>query len=103
MSPEEVERKLLLHENKISSLYKLNNKKDRWISEHDGRINAWWATQHQWNKDHAMENRAEREKVAKSISDVGLRMTALEKKVAVIVAIAALAGSFLGKYAESLI
>ena len=41
----------------------------RWQAEHDGRINAWWYTQHRWN-----------EEIEKELNALTKRMTAQEKR-----------------------
>ena len=59
-----------------------------WISAHDGRIDAWWSTQHKWN-----------DKIEAAISGLVSRMTALEKRVMLISGASAAFGSILGAIA----
>jgi len=56
-----------------------------WIAEHDGRINAYWETQHTWN-----------ERVDSRHQDLYSRISALEKKVMWVAGAAAVLGSLLG-------
>ena len=41
-----------------------------WIARHDGRIDAWWEAQHQWNKDKT-----------KLINDLNIRIGQLERRI----------------------
>jgi len=56
-----------------------------WIAEHDGRINAYWEAQHDWNA---------RQETA--IRDLTSRLQAVEKRVIWLSAIAAGGGGVLG-------
>ena len=50
-----------------------------WIAEHDGRIDAWWEAQHEWNA-----------RMEKWSADVSKEIANLWKKVALPVALASM-------------
>jgi len=57
----------------------------RWQAEHDGRINAWWEAQREWNM-----------KVDTKLHTLSFRLTALERKIIFVSGAAAAIGSGLG-------
>ena len=57
----------------------------RWMAEHDGRINAWWTQQREWNL-----------KMEQKVDKHSLRLGALERKVLFISGAAAAIGSIVG-------
>ena len=59
----------------------------QWAAEHDGRINAWWEAQHDWNA-----------KVEARITVLEKRVTAIEIRIAMIAGVAAILGSLLGQF-----
>lgn len=54
-------------------------------AELNGRNEAFWETQHLWNTD-----------IVDSLSLLNIRVTAIEKRIAAVVAVAALVGSLIG-------
>jgi len=58
-----------------------------WIAEHDGRINAWWASQHEWNKQMNLH-----------YARIEGRLSAVERKIIYASGFAAAAGSLLGAF-----
>jgi len=57
-----------------------------WIANHDGRIDAWWHQQHEWNRD--IEDRFQK---------VTERLSALERKVMYMAGLAAAGGAIVGQ------
>jgi len=47
-----------------------HEKMNKWVAEHDGRINAWWESQRRWNKG-----------VEKDVRDIFTRVRCLEHRV----------------------
>ncbi len=60
----------------------------RWIADHDGRINAYWAAQFKYN-----------EKAEKRLDGYAVRLTGVEKKMFWIAGFAAAVGSVGGSLA----
>jgi len=58
-----------------------------WVAEHDGRIEAWWVNQRSWN-----------EKVEERLSDLTIRLSAVEKRMMWFAGAAAATGGWLGSY-----
>ena len=63
-----------------------------WIAEHDGRINAWWVTQHRWN-----------DKQEERIKELTAALTQLRVRVMWLVGAAAIGGAVVGALATKLI
>ncbi len=62
-------------------------KLERWAAEHDGRINAWWEAQHQWNA-----------KAEARMDTFSLRLLAIEKRMMWVAGFAAAVGAFVGNF-----
>jgi hypothetical protein len=56
-----------------------------WIAEHDGRIDAWWDAQHQWNTSHHESHGA-----------IHSRLASIERRIIYVSGIFAGAGGLLG-------
>jgi hypothetical protein len=48
-----------------------------WIAEHDGRINAWWEAQREWNT----QNDASHVRIGSRLDDLRQRIESLERRV----------------------
>ncbi len=60
-----------------------------WIAEHDGRIDAWWEQQKDWNRSFEKEVRSKQQ-------GFELRLSAVEKRMIYVAGIASGFGSILG-------
>lgn len=76
---------------RILSLEKRMATRDRWEAEHDGRINAWWEAQHDWNG-----------KIEKWQHTIGARMSAIERKIMWVSGFAAAIGAVAGNVLSNL-
>ncbi len=75
----------LTDENRIEALEKRMAARDRWEAEHDGRTNAWWDAQRSWNGTCDTWQHA-----------IGIRMSAIERKIMWIAGFAAAVGALAG-------
>lgn len=73
------------HQDRSGLIEAAINKINLWISEHDGRTNAWWDAQHSWNN-----------KQEEKMEVVHGRITALERRVMFVSGIASGVGAVAG-------
>ena len=57
-----------------------------WVAAHDGRIDAWWDTQHKWNV-----------KVERELLEMDKRLTTLEKRIILVAAVMSGIGTTIGQ------
>jgi len=63
-----------------------------WINHRDGRDDAWWEAQHEWNS-----------RVEKDMRTLERRVSVVERKMAAVAAIASTLGGFLGALIAKLV
>ena len=66
----------------------------RWIAEHDGRINAWWFAQREWNDRHDTKCQDTRDK----IGALNVRLTAIEKRIIYVAGVMSALGAAFGQF-----
>lgn len=67
-----------------------------WIAEHDGRINAWWESQHQWNAREESRRLAREGELSDRIDRISDRVHSLERRVVYVAGVMSALGALGG-------